>query len=161
MEIVGTFVTMSAAFAVIVAAWIAGKITHYVKVVEFRQAWMIDLRNDIAKFMGAAGLWNRQYEEFNSMELDSQKSTHERQVFSTSTEAFIMLWRIKIRLNPGQRTHDEFYHSLLNLVDPGKIGPQGKPSWEDLANQALKVSQKMLKEEWEMAKRSPRFFGKF
>lgn len=162
METAGIIIAILAPAAVISAAWIAGRITHYVKVSEFRQAWIIDLRKDIADFIGAAQVWTRQYEELNNMVPNSQKGTEERQVlFPTSNEALVILWRIKLRLNPYQCAYDEFYEGLANLVNPGKVAPQGKPTWDDLANQALEVSQKMLKAEWEVAKGPPQMFGKF
>ena len=162
METAGIIVATLAALAIISSPWIAGRITHYVKIAEFRQAWIIDLRQDIAEFIGAARLWTRQYEELNCIEPNSQKGTQERNVlFPKSNEAFVLLWRIKLRLNPHQDIYGKFYQDLENLIDPSKISPHGKPNWDDLAKNALETSQKMLKEEWEVAKAPPHLFGKF
>ena len=147
-----------AAGAILYAAWIAGRLTHHVKVSEFRQAWINDLRKDIADYIGASWRWYWKYQELNELTPSSEKGSQEMQkMFSIRNEAFVILCRIKLRLNPNPNINkekdDRFYQSLENLIDSGKLFPRNQSTdWQRLVDIALGEAQQILKREWEVTK---------
>ena len=48
-------------------ALIAPAIAHAIKLAEFRQAWINDLRRDIADYLGLARKWAKSYEEYEAL----------------------------------------------------------------------------------------------
>jgi hypothetical protein len=65
----------------------------------------------------------------------------------------VILWRIKLRINPEQNPYkqedEEFLQSLDDLLNPGKA----VSSWRSLADTAVEKSRKLLKREWEVTKK--------
>ncbi len=89
------------AFAAITAAWIARSI----KISEFRQKWIDDLRNDISAYVGTADKWFRKWEEINSLPSEERERRERDEVFPIANEAAVILWRIKQRFNPEINPH--------------------------------------------------------
>jgi hypothetical protein len=141
---------VATALGAVVAAWL----TRRTKISEFRQAWINDLRKDIADYIGASDRWMGARDELNS-------ATHkERQNLvpgaqTLSNEARVILHRIELRLNPREnryRQDDEiFLDSLKALLDPQAAA--AKP-WRELADDAVMLGRELLKREWEVTKRT-------
>ena len=155
-------IALLAAFAAIVAATIAPRISHSIKISEFRQAWINDLRRDIADYLGAAERWFRKYEEINGINAsDPDKGSRERdELFPVANEAKVILRRIRLRFNPKDNPHKAEDDALLQRLDymlnPGKCAPpQPDVSWEKLANEAVEQARHILKREWEVTKELP------
>lgn len=153
-----------ALFAALVVAVIAPSISHTIKVAEFRQAWINDLRKDVADYIGLCRKWIRIYERLN--ECNDQKKKHEiegNELFPTATDALVIFWRIDMRINPlpnkFKERDDAFIASLRALLGPGpplaeKLADT-ETRWRKLAEEAVQHSKLVLKGEWEVAKRFP------
>jgi hypothetical protein len=155
-------VAILAAFTAIIAATIAPWISHSIKISEFRQAWINDLRRDIADYLGVSERWFRKYEEINHMAAgDPLKGDRERtELFPIANEAKVILRRIRLRFNPTDNRHkaedDAFLKSLDDMLNPGKCAPpQPDVSWQKLADDSVQQARRILKREWEVTKKLP------
>jgi len=92
--------TVDRAFAAVSAAAIAAWVSRAIKISEFRQAWINDLRKDIADYIGAAERWFRKYDELNTLTAPERADREQRELFPIANEARVILWRIKLRFNP-------------------------------------------------------------
>jgi hypothetical protein len=72
-------------------------------------------------------------------------------------EAAVILYRIKMRINPHDNKHkesdDEFIAALEKLRNP-ELAPseQVETYWRNAADQALQKTRELLKREWETTK---------
>lgn len=144
-------------FAIILAAWLAGNLSRRIKISEFRQAWIREQRDDIARYIEAARRWYWKYEEVNDIASSSERECLEKSdLFPISNEVLVIIWRIRLRLNPKRMNEFEedsrLYENIKDLIDPGKVGPDGRDGWERRADKALTEGQKILKREWDRAK---------
>jgi hypothetical protein len=143
----------------IAAAFVAGRLSRAVKISEFREKWIDELRADIARFVGAAHRWIRIYEEYNAVSAIADKPKFESEkVRPVQNEAYVILYRIRMRINPRDdsptKTEDDlFLKSLGDLLDPSKLNPDSfESSWIKLAHAVVEQGRKILKREWEEAK---------
>lgn len=138
------------AVGAIVAAWL----TRRTKISEFRQAWINDLRNDIADYIGASDRWMNARNELNTTTQEKRQELApgaER----LSNEARVILHRIELRFNPRENKYKQadeiFLDSLKALLDPQAA--LAKP-WRELADDAVFLGRELLKREWEVTKRT-------
>lgn len=142
-------------------AFIAPWISHSTKISEFRQAWINDLRKDIAEYASISEKWFRVYQEINPLTNSEIKEKREREEASPlSNEARIILYRIRMRFNPhnnpNKHEDDAFLESLNHLLDPGKWNPKNVySSWQKLADSSVEKARHILKREWEETKKIP------
>jgi len=153
----GILAIIIAAGAALTAAWISRSI----KISEFRQKWIDDLRNDISAYVGAAEKWFRKWEEINTLHSEEKERLYRIELFPISNKARVILHRIKLRFNPGvdpEDNHDkiqddDFLKSLDDLINPN-VDPRNTWSdWDKLANDAVEKARKILKREWEVTKK--------
>jgi hypothetical protein len=155
--------TIWVAIASAAAALIAGYLSRAVKISEFRQAWINDLREDIANYIGSARKWYRAYVEVNDLDPGGEdKDERERkEVFPLATDALVILWRVKLRFNPRSnrdKAQDGRFLKMLDaLIEPGQIFPSNPLSpkeagWDKRAAEAVAEAQEILKREWEVTK---------
>jgi hypothetical protein len=145
-----------AALVVLAAAWI----THSAKISEFRSTWINELRRDIADYVGAADKWFRKWDELNHLSPDERLVRERDELFPITNGARVILWRIRLRINPRENEHkaedDALLHNLLELLNPGAIDPRNpEVSWLNLADGAVEQAREILKREWEVTKRFP------
>ena len=151
--------TIIAAVAVLFAAWVAGAVARSVKISEFRQAWINDQRKDIADYIRLSRCWYCKSQELNGGQLPSKKhDCLEKELLSIKNNALVILWRIKLRLNPrpnpNKAKDDCFYESLEALLNPATTNHTGGATdWDRRVDNTLEQSQEMLKREWEVTKR--------
>lgn len=159
MDDIAKLALTSAVWGVIAAsaaALIAGWLSRRTKISEFRQAWINDLRKDIADYVGAARKWNRSYEEINALDPNSGgKAKREKdELFPLANEALIVLWRIKLRFNPRKNKYsaqdEKFLATLDDLLNPARLTPDR--AWADIASNAIDQAKHILKREWEVTK---------
>jgi hypothetical protein len=148
------------AAAVVSAAIVAGRISNATKISEFRQTWIDNLRKDIADYVGTTHRWVRKYEELNKLQPFEHhiKIARERnELFPIANDARVILWRIRLRLNPRENKYkvedDALLSSLLDLLDPQ--GKQNEASWIKSADSAVEQAREILKREWEVTKKRP------
>lgn len=161
MDDIAKLALTSAVWGVIAAcaaAMIAGWLSRRTKISEFRQAWINDLRKDIADYVGAARKWNRIYDELNALDPSSDEKTKREndELFPLANDALVVLWRIKLRFNPLKNKYsaqdERFLATLDDLLNPGKIAPSR--TWAHIASDAIDQAKHILKREWEVTKGS-------
>ena len=154
--IIAIIAAMIAAGAALTAAWISRSI----KISEFRQKWIDDLRNDISAYVGAAEKWFRKWDEINALPSEKKEKREREDLFPIANDARVILQRIKLRFNPednpDKAQDDAFLRSLDDLINPGKVVPGNTwASWQVLADDAVEKARKILKERVESYKESP------
>lgn len=137
-------------------AFIAPLFSHGVKLAEFRQAWINDQRKDIAEYVGIARRWVEKWESTNTV---GGRTEEERLVlFGITNEALVILWRIRMRMNPSETNpqfeqDQELLRRLTGLLNPpGPAAGQAENAWRPLAEAAIDQAQLVLKTEWEVTK---------
>ena len=147
----------------LILALIAPMVGHAIKLAEFRQTWINDLRKDVADYIGLCRRWVRGLEEYFQLERSGQgekllKKKNE-ELSSTANDALVILWRIKMRINPRdnefKRQDDLFLELLDGLLDDEKIRPaepELERRWRVFADSAVSQSRELLKREWEVTK---------
>jgi len=146
-------------------ALIAPMVAHTIKLAEFRQTWINDLRKDIADYIGLCRKWMRTYDDSDDnlygFEM-SDKKQKSKDMFSIANDALVVLWRIKMRINPRENRYklqdDQLIEALGDLLNPGKLTPTGsdlEAAWRKRAESAVDQSREVLKREWEVTKQLP------
>jgi hypothetical protein len=155
-----------AAVGTLVAALIAGAIsfvnltlTKELKTSEFRQAWIDALREDLAKFFGAARAFARAVETRQTFGPEYKEKAAllitDEKVGELRYQAAEMLSKIKLRLNPEEAEHIELLRLLLRAVSKQNEMPtSGSNVSETLAaiEAANEYARPVLKKEWKRVK---------
>lgn len=147
-------------------ALIAPAVAHALKLADFRQAWINELRKDLADYMGLARKWARGWEQYSDLVSKSAPepdlAAKRDEVTAVFTEAKVLLWRIMMRINPIENENkaldDEFLRSVSALTDYNLVDPEapGVPRrWNELAEAAVEQSRLLLKREWKVTKQLP------
>ena len=116
-----------AAVGTLVGALIAGAIasvnltlTKELKTSEFRQAWIDGLREDLAKFLGAARVFARAVEVVHAFGPDYKDKVplliSDEKIGELRYQAAEMLSKIKLRLNPDEPEHEELLRLLAQFL---------------------------------------------
>lgn len=116
-----------AAVATVVASLIAAAVafvnltlTKELKTSEFRQAWIDALREDLAKFLGAARAFARAVEEVHTFGPGHKEEVPLRiddaKISELRYQAAETLSRIRLRLNPDEPEHEELLRLLVKAV---------------------------------------------
>jgi hypothetical protein len=130
--------------AAILVAWLGRRL----KISEFRQAWINDLRKGVADYLGVTQRWFKGHKE----------KQDEWKLFSMGNEASVILYRIKMRINPlenvNKKSDDEFLAALEKLRNP-KLAPEHaiEAYWGSAAEDAVEKARLLFKREWEITKR--------
>ena len=132
----------------IAAAWI----TREIKVSEFRQAWINELRKDIAEFTRKAQEWADLYVEQNEAETQPEKAAFRKMLRKLKHEAFEIHRRIQLRFKLDDEGANALLAQLLDLLDPSKFPPPQSANWNKLVDHAVSSSRILLKKEWEVTK---------
>jgi len=143
-------VTASAAIG---SAWIARQI----KIAEFRQAWINELRKDIADYTGVAYRWFHKFHEIEELKPEDRTDRMRQELVPIVNEASVILRRIKLRINPRDNVNkeedDQLIQSLDDLVSISKLDPrQLATSWVQLCDVSVERAREILKREWEVTK---------
>jgi hypothetical protein len=143
------------------AAIVSAHISRQIKISEFRQAWINDLRKDIADYTGFAYLWSQKYDELLRYMAADKGIRLREELLPIVNDALVVLRRIRLRFNPRDSNPDKlqddaFLQSLADLLEPGKLDPDHfLTSWERLADRAVEQAREILKREWEVTKPFP------
>jgi len=116
------------AIATLVAALIAAAIsfvnltlTKELKTSEFRQAWIDDLREELAEFFGASRAFARAVEAVHHHGPDYKSKglllISDEKVSDLRYQAAATFSKIKLRLNPGEPEHQELLRLLKRAID--------------------------------------------
>lgn len=152
--------TIWGALAVIVAAIIAAIIARELKISEFRQAWINDLREDLSEYLSKAYEWINLYEAQNGME-SLKKEDLSLTLVRVENEAFRLLWRVEMRFKPNDEKATKLLNKLRELLSPINCDVQmnGESKWREIVSETVMQSRDLLKEEWEMTKNPWRKFN--
>jgi hypothetical protein len=138
---------------VMIGAITAAMIARGVKISEFRQAWINELRSDITEYVTKAHEWIELYEEFNAEDSQEKKAEMAPTLHRFKYDALHYLNRIKLRFKPDDVDGNRLLESLGDLLDPGKLVPPNRyASWRALSDEAVSDTRILLKEEWEATK---------
>jgi hypothetical protein len=151
---------VAASFVAAVASITSARIARQIKISEFRQAWIDDLRKDIADYSGVAEEWFQKYTELNNPNADHDEKVRRirTELMPVANKSLVILRRVQLRFNarddnPDKAEDDAFLASLVALIDPGKLDPRHiGQSWEKLADDAVSRGRVILKREWEVVK---------
>lgn len=137
----------------VIAALVAALITRGVKISEFRQAWINELRDDISLYMSRAHEWIDVYINFNSESDQLKKSEIAPTLDRLKYDGLHILRRIELRFKVNDAAGNDLLDMLRNLLDPEKL-ERGRQyaSWRESADNAIVHSRILLKEEWEVTK---------
>lgn len=155
-----------AAVATLVAALIAGAVafinltlTKELKTSEFRQAWIDALREDLAKFLGAARAFARAVEVVHTFGHEYKDKVPlligDEKIGELRYQAAETLSRIKLRLNPEEPEHEELLRLLVKAV---RIQNEALASGGGVADAladieaANEYARPVLKKEWKRVK---------
>jgi hypothetical protein len=142
-------------------ALVAPMVAHSIKLADFRQTWINELRRDVADYIGLCRKWIRAYDAYDSLDVSEQAQRGQKadQITSIANDALVVLWRIKMRINPRDNRYKEaddmFLEALDSLLDPGKIGSGTgdlESRWRSSAETAVNQARELLKREWEVTK---------
>jgi hypothetical protein len=152
----GLTTTLWVACGVIAAALIARE----VKISEFRQVWINELRTDIATYISKAENWIDAYISFNAEENQEKKQSMAKALDKIKYSCLQVLRRIEMRFKPDDKNGNALIEILRDLLDPSKtsITAAYKYNWMSLANSATAQARALLKEEWEVTKNPIRKF---
>lgn len=156
-----------AAVGTLVAAIIAGAIsfvnltlTKELKTSEFRQAWIDGLREELAKFFGAARAFARAVETFHMFGPEYKEKAalliSDEKIGDLRYQVAEMLSKIKLRLNPDEAEHKELLRLLLKAISKQNemlaSGCDCRETLEaiELANE---YARPVLKKEWNRVKK--------
>lgn len=135
------------------AAVIAGFFLRELKISEFRQKWIDELRKDIAEFIREArfSMLDRTGLAIKSLSGDlasANDTIHAHQ-------AFEVLCRIKLRINPRESDTQEEDKNLLDALDGLICTNSGakRDEWHKAAEGCVTQAREILKREWEITKR--------
>ncbi len=141
----------------IAGATVAGLIGRSTKISEFRQAWINELRNDIANYLSKAEELMSSWERTNDRS-DEEKPKLVADHDKLRSETLIILRRIQMRLNPKdenphKKEDDQFLQSISDLINIGKLDPRNwRVDWDNHAADAVNQARYLLKREWEVTK---------
>lgn len=155
-----------AAVATLVAALIAGAIafvnltlTKELKTSEFRQSWIDGLREDLAKFLGAARAFARAVEVVHTFGPDYKDKVplliSDEKIGELRYQAAEMLSKIRLRLNPDEPEHEELLRLLVKAVtiQNGTLASGGSVADTIEAIEAAnEYARPVLKKEWKRVK---------
>src|ERR1700722_7338246 len=135
----GAWVFVSA----LILALLAPAVAYRLKIAEFRQAWINELRKDIADYVGVCRKWVGAYDRYSQLEPsdETRPDIFKNELFPIATDAFVLFFRIKMRINPleseTKKDDDELLAALASLTDPGQFPPVNsisdiEPAWRRL-----------------------------
>lgn len=144
--------------AAVFAAILTAFISRATKISEFRQAWINELRSDVATYLGQSRDWYEALCRITAL-LPSQGKTQAfiEELLPLESKARVLLWRIKFRFNPNPNPNsiedDDFLRILESLIDQKSwIDVTDRSKWETISNDAVVRGRKILKREWEVTK---------
>jgi hypothetical protein len=137
-----------AALALLVGALVTQFVSSRLKISEFRQRWIEELRKDIADYLGATQRHFMAYAE----------NQEPWKLFKLGNESSVIFYRIKMRINPNEnkfkKEDDEFISSLERLRSPEGIDQMmAEHHWAEASEILLLSARKLLKREWDVTKK--------
>lgn len=155
-----------AAVATVVASLIAAAVafvnltlTKELKTSEFRQAWIDALREDLAKFLGAARAFARAVEVVHTFGPEYKDKVplliSDDKISELRYQAAETLSRIRLRLNPEEPEHEELLRLLIKAVriQNETLANGGSVQTAlDAVDAANDYARPVLKKEWKRVK---------
>jgi len=123
-----------------------------------RQAWINDLRADIARLLMLDAMLTEIQQHENDEKSESEKSKELEAYLEALRESEEVTQRIVLRLNPKEDAHIELEDSMEELermsqkID-GNSSDQEKQARKDVKRKVIDQTRAILKSEWERVKR--------
>lgn len=136
-----------AGFALLTGAFLTAFVTSRLKISEFRQRWIDELRSDLADYLAATQRLFRAHIE----------NKEEWKLFKRGNEASVIFYRIKLRINPNENEFkeedDQFLAALERVRSPlGLDQMMAETHWAEASEDILLKGRKLLKREWDRTK---------
>lgn len=145
--------TLTIVVTILVAIFVA-LMARQLKISEFRQAWIEDIRKDTSEYISKAHEWIELYIKFNQESNQEIKSEISHKLDKIKYDAFHILWRIELRFKPNDKPANALLFNLRELLNPAIIDPDNQySSWRDSADKTVLETRALLKKEWEMTKK--------
>ena len=142
-----------AVIGAIIAALIAAFIARAIKISEFRQAWINDLRTDMADYISKAHEWVDLYMACNRENKQEKKDEIHSKREKVKRDALRVFHRIQLRFNTHDKNAEALLTDLSDLLDHSKLTQNNEYSeWRHLSNEAVLKARRLLKKEWEVTK---------
>ena len=159
------------AIATIVAALITGALsfvnltmTKEQKTSEFRQSWIDCLREDLATYFSAIRTIARAHQALyktGEKYKDQNFPWSDAQIAEQRQVALEVLYRIKLRLNPDEKEHEELLRLLNVALEAQRNMTKAQPSSDATVkaiDAASDYARPVLKTEWKRVKAGERAF---
>jgi len=148
-DVTNSSVVFSTTLWVFVGVIIASLITREIKISEFRQAWINDLREDISEYISKVDEWIDIYLESST----AKKNNSVKDLNKLKYDSIKILRRIKMRFKPDDGNANDLISNLNNLLDPSETCVQmSKDDWVGHAENVVNEARHILKEEWDVTK---------
>lgn len=139
----------------LVVAVSAGLLARELKISEFRQKWIDELRIEISEYLSASELWFRLYQGYYE-QFGPKTLAQLREADDAANKALTILYRIRMRIKPESQSDDlekALLKSLPHLIDPMSWIPNEElSSWRRRADEVVATSRDLLKREWDVTK---------
>ena len=157
---------VAAAAVTAVAAITSARISRQIKISEFRETRITDLRKDIADYISLSYKW---FEKNNEIERVSEPPEvidllKYEQLGPSLDESDAIFRLIQLRFNPrdnNKAQNDAFLKTLYTLTHYSRTSPTPRtldltnlppipPPWHQLADQAVEQAREFFEREWEV-----------
>lgn len=133
----------------IAIAFFVAIMARQLKISEFRQIWINEIRKEISEYITKADEWSETYLDYNLESEHEKKAQGYLKLNSIKYEAFRLYRSIKIRFKLDDDEANELLSTLINLLDP-KFSERN--TWGKEADKAILQARILLKKEWETTK---------
>ncbi len=137
--------------AISVGSIAAALIAHAGTISNHRQDWINALRDDLAEFQKQIALINEAVSDLAGSPDASESKIREKRARKIKHSLYFIHNRLLLRLNPSEPLHISLAGNLQKALE---LVRDRTPQY-DQAGIILRESQKILKQEWEVAKYGP------
>lgn len=130
-------------------AFFVAIMARQLKISEFRQIWINEIRKEISEYITKADEWSETYSDYNLESEQEIKVQGYIKLNSIKYEAFRLYRSIEIRFKLDDDEANQLLSTLINLLDP-KFSERN--AWREEADKAVLQARMLLKKEWETTK---------
>ncbi|WP_261641226.1 hypothetical protein [Erwinia mallotivora] len=133
----------------IAVAFFVAIMARQLKISEFRQIWINEIRKEISEYITKADEWSETYLDYNLESAQEKKAQGYLKLNTLKYEAFRLYRSIEIRFKLDDDEANELLSTLINLLDP-KFSERS--AWREEADKGVLQTRMLLKKEWETTK---------
>lgn len=133
----------------IAVAFFVAIMARQLKISEFRQLWINEIRKEISEYLTKADEWSETYLDYNNELEQDKKKEKLHKLNSIKYEAFRIYRSIQIRFKLDDEEANNLLLTLINLLDPRY---SKREVWREEADKSVLQARILLKKEWETTK---------